>query len=77
MELPLLASQGMTSIPDLDQIYEVECPHCRKQFTGQPATGNAARYVGFKCPHCRLFVPFERARGKATPTGDPPKSTET
>ena len=41
--------------------YEVDCPHCRKHFTGTIIDGAAARYRGFKCPHCRLFVPFERA----------------
>jgi hypothetical protein len=43
--------------------YEVDCPHCRKHFTGTMIDGAAARYRGFKCPHCRLFVPFERAAG--------------
>ena len=41
--------------------YDVECPHCHKQFTGELINGAAARYQGFKCPHCKLFVPYERA----------------
>ena len=59
----------MTELPDLDQTYEVECPHCHKGFKAQPVTGASARYAGFKCPHCRLFVPFERATetGAAAP----------
>ena len=37
--------------------FEVECPHCHKQFTAEAMEGSAARYHGFKCPHCKLFVP--------------------
>lgn len=39
--------------------FDVTCPHCRKQFTGE-VIGEGAQQ-GFKCPHCKLFVPFERA----------------
>ena len=41
--------------------FEVECPHCHKQFTAEAMEGSAARYHGFKCPHCKLFVPYQRA----------------
>jgi transposase-like protein len=41
--------------------FEVECPHCHKEFTAELIEGAAARYQGFKCPHCKLFVPYERA----------------
>jgi DNA-directed RNA polymerase subunit RPC12/RpoP len=42
------------------ETFEVVCPHCKKQFTGELMAGSAERYRGFKCPHCRLFVPLER-----------------
>jgi len=44
--------------------FEVECPHCHKQFEAEVLEGSAARYRGFKCPHCKLFVPYERAEEK-------------
>ena len=45
-----------------EQIFEIECPHCHKTFSGEPIEGGrAARYLGFKCPHCKLFVPLQRA----------------
>lgn len=50
----------MPGPPDIEQSYDVECPHCHKHFTAEAMAGGAARYSGFKCPHCRLFVPFER-----------------
>jgi hypothetical protein len=60
--------------PELDQRYEVKCPHCQRTFAAEPMAGAAARYSGFKCPHCRLFVPFERAaeadRLEPVPTDD-------
>jgi hypothetical protein len=62
----------MTPLPDLEQNYEVECPHCHKPFTAQPVSGRAARYAGFKCPHCRLFVPFERIGEHEAPAGGEP-----
>jgi DNA-directed RNA polymerase subunit RPC12/RpoP len=46
-------------------VYEVTCPHCKKQFRQELLTGPAARYNGFKCPHCRLFVPFERVEAES------------
>ena len=49
--------------PDADVTYKVKCPHCNKSFEGEPTSGAAARYSGFKCPHCRLFVPYERVEG--------------
>jgi DNA-directed RNA polymerase subunit RPC12/RpoP len=50
--------------------FEVECPHCHKQFSAELIEGSAARYRGFKCPHCRLFVPA--AHGEDQPlTRDP------
>ena len=51
----------MAEIVDDARTYEVNCPHCRKQFTAKMIAGSAARYRGFKCPHCKLFVPSERA----------------
>ena len=51
----------MAEAPSSESVYEVECPHCHKQFTAALLDGAAARYQGFKCPHCKLFVPFERA----------------
>ncbi len=53
----------MTPPPEVEQTYEVECPHCHKTFVAEPMAGGAARHTGFKCPHCRLFVPFERVAG--------------
>ena len=45
-----------------EQSFDVQCPHCHKQFAATPiAGGRAGRYHGFKCPHCRLFVPLQRA----------------
>jgi hypothetical protein len=50
--------------------FEVECPHCHKQFSAELIEGSAARYRGFKCPHSRLFVPA--AHGEDQPlTRDP------
>jgi DNA-directed RNA polymerase subunit RPC12/RpoP len=43
-------------------VYELTCPHCRREFSGELLQGGAERYRGFKCPHCRLFVPWERAQ---------------
>jgi len=43
-------------------MYELTCPHCRREFSGRLLLGDAERYRGFKCPHCRLFVPWERAQ---------------
>jgi hypothetical protein len=64
------------SLPDgigtlMTMAFEVECPHCHKNFEAEVLEGAAARYRGFKCPHCRLFVPFERAdeRNLVEPTG--------
>jgi hypothetical protein len=51
----------MAELPDADDSYEIECPHCRRSFEAKLIGGSAARYSGFKCPHCRLFVPLERA----------------
>jgi DNA-directed RNA polymerase subunit RPC12/RpoP len=50
--------------------FEVECPHCHKQFSAELIEGSAARYRGFKCPYCKLFVPA--AHGEDQPlTRDP------
>ena len=46
--------------PESGTSYKVKCPHCNKMFEGEPKSGSAARYSGFKCPHCRLFVPYQR-----------------
>jgi len=54
-------SRRMSGVTE-EQGFEVECPHCRKTFSGEPIEGGrAARYLGFKCPHCKLFVPLRRA----------------
>jgi endogenous inhibitor of DNA gyrase (YacG/DUF329 family) len=50
----------VSETPQLDAVYDVECPHCHKHFQAEPMSGSAARYAGFKCPHCKLFVPWER-----------------
>jgi hypothetical protein len=50
--------------------FDVECPHCHRQFTAPLMEGSAARYRGFKCPHCRLFVPETTARTRAPQSGD-------
>ena len=45
-----------------NQSFDVECPHCHKNFSAERIEGGrAARYLGFKCTHCRLFVPLQRA----------------
>jgi hypothetical protein len=58
----------VADLPELTT-YEVTCPHCRKDFTGELLSGAAARHQGFKCPHCKLFVPWERVAGESD---DPP-----
>ena len=46
--------------------YQVDCPHCGKHFQGELLTGSGpSPSRGFKCPHCRLFVPYDRAAGRA------------
>ena len=42
-------------------VFEVVCPHCGKNFRAELLAGRSARHAGFKCPHCRLFVAHERA----------------
>ena len=51
----------MSEVSGTRELYQVVCPHCRKQFESELISGGAARYRGFKCPHCKLFVPSERA----------------
>jgi len=48
------------STPPVDRLYDVTCPHCKKQFEATLMAGSAERYHGFKCPHCRLFVAAQR-----------------
>ncbi len=43
------------------EIYDVVCPHCKRQFRGELIGEDDDPRRGFKCPHCRLFVPYERA----------------
>ena len=50
----------MAEAPSSESVYEVECPHCHRQFKAELLDGAAARYQGFKCPHCKLFVAYER-----------------
>ena len=50
----------MAQPPDVETVYEVLCPHCRKAFEAPLLTGPSARQQGFKCPHCRLFVSYDR-----------------
>jgi hypothetical protein len=45
-----------------EEMFDVECPHCHKPFSGQMIEGSADRYRGFKCPHCKLFVPAAHAQ---------------
>ena len=42
-------------------MFDVTCPHCRKEFRAELLAAQSARHAGFKCPHCRLFVAYERA----------------
>jgi DNA-directed RNA polymerase subunit RPC12/RpoP len=44
-----------------ERVYEVTCPHCKKDFEAPLLAGAAERHRGFKCPHCRLFVPQQHA----------------
>jgi len=44
-----------------DEVFDVQCPHCHRQFRSKLLVAQAARHAGFKCPHCRLFVAFERS----------------
>jgi hypothetical protein len=43
-----------------DDVFDVECPHCHKQFRAELLSPQSPRQAGFKCPHCRLFVAYER-----------------
>jgi len=52
-------------MPGVDTVYEIACPHCKKQFEGRLLDGATARHRGFKCPHCKLFVPYERVEEQA------------
>jgi phage FluMu protein Com len=52
----------VTDAPTETTSFDVDCPHCKKTFSGELMAGAAERYNGFKCPHCRLFVPLERRR---------------
>jgi endogenous inhibitor of DNA gyrase (YacG/DUF329 family) len=59
--IPLCYRRTVTDDSAQSEVFDVTCPHCRKEFRQELLTGPAARYTGFKCPHCRLFVPYERA----------------
>ncbi len=59
----------MAELPLDDAVYEVVCPHCKKQFAAELISGAAPRYQGFKCPHCRLFVPYRTSHAAG---GGPP-----
>ena len=62
---PLGTRPHVSGVTD-ERSFGIECPHCRRTFTGEPIDGGrAARYLGFKCPHCKLFVPLERATDAA------------
>jgi hypothetical protein len=54
----------MSDSPVTDDVYDIACPHCKKQFTATLIAGSTARHRGFKCPHCKLFVPFARVSGE-------------
>jgi DNA-directed RNA polymerase subunit RPC12/RpoP len=45
-------------------VYEIVCPHCKKQFRSELLGDDDAPQRGFKCPHCRLFVPYERVEAE-------------
>jgi len=44
-----------------EELFDVECPHCKRRFQAKLVAPRSARHAGFKCPHCKLFVAFERA----------------
>ncbi len=50
----------MAAAPGKDEVFEVDCPHCRRHFRGKLLAGGSAQRAGFKCPHCKLFVAYER-----------------
>jgi DNA-directed RNA polymerase subunit RPC12/RpoP len=52
----------MAETVDEGTTFEITCPHCKKRFSAELMTGDAARYRGFKCPHCKLFIPAERVK---------------
>jgi phage FluMu protein Com len=43
------------------ELFEVDCPHCRRHFRAKLLIAASPQQAGFKCPHCRLFVAFARA----------------
>ena len=43
-----------------DEVFEVECPHCHRNFRAELLGPRSPRQAGFKCPHCRLFVSYDR-----------------
>ena len=43
-----------------DEVFEVECPHCHRNFQAELLGPRSPRQAGFKCPHCRLFVSYDR-----------------
>ena len=47
-------------------VEQVVCPHCRKEFQADLMLGGSRQHTGFKCPHCRLFVAFERTAPNPT-----------
>jgi hypothetical protein len=55
----------MAAAPGKDEVFEVDCPHCRRHFRGKLLAGGSAPNAGFKCPHCKLFVAYERADGSS------------
>ena len=44
----------------IDEVFDVECPHCHKHFQAELLGPRSPRQAGFKCPHCRLFVSYDR-----------------
>jgi phage FluMu protein Com len=50
-----------------EELFDVECPHCRRPFRGKLLAARSARHAGFKCPHCKLFVAFERTAEPGRP----------
>ena len=50
----------MAAASGKDELFEVDCPHCRRHFRGKLLAGSSPQHTGFKCPHCKLFVAYER-----------------
>ena len=54
-------AEGARDDEVIDEVFDVECPHCHKHFQAELLGPRSPRQAGFKCPHCRLFVSYDRA----------------